>query len=581
MPHRSAAHGLDTTSDRRELIRELSDILSGAGLVTKPQAMRPYVKGYRFGEGPALAVAIPSRLVELWRVVNACVRHDVAMIVQAANTGLTGGSTPHGEDYGRPVVVISTLKLDMIHLLGGGAQVVCHAGATLYRLEAKLAPLGRDPHSVIGSSCIGASIVGGVCNNSGGSLIQRGPAFTQYALYARIDADGTVRLVNHLGIDLGDAPEEILERLERGAFSDDCLPEPGRAASDPHYARWVRDVDAPSPARYNADPRRLHEASGCAGKVVVFAVRLDTFPKAQDSRVFYVGTNAPAELTELRRVMLTELTDLPVSAEYMHRGAFDIADRYGKDSFLAIRMLGTKRLPALFRAKDRLARFGERLGLSPGFEERLLQGVARWLPDHLPKRLRQWRDAYAHHLMIRCAGTAVDEARQLLESTFPTATGDWFACDATEAEAAFLHRFVAAGAAIRYRAVHSDTVADIVALDIALRRDDRNWFETLPPEIEKTIIDRLYYGHFFCHVFHQDYLIGNEYDPVAVEHAMWKQLDARGAEYPAEHNVGHLYPAKPALADFYRSLDPGNRLNPGIGQASMRPFYASAEAGEP
>jgi len=45
-------------------------------------------------------------------------------------------------------------------------------------------------------------------------------------------------------------------------------------------------------------------------------------------------------------------------------------------------------------------------------------------------------------------------------------------------------------------------------------------------------------------------------------------LDRRGAEYPAEHNVGHLYKAKPALSEFYKSLDPRNVLNPGIGQAS-------------
>lgn len=55
-------------------------------------------------------------------------------------------------------------------------------------------------------------------------------------------------------------------------------------------------------------------------------------------------------------------------------------------------------------------------------------------------------------------------------------------------------------------------------------------------------------------------------DPLAIEHAMWALLDRRGAEYPAEHNVGHLYPAKPALAAFYRALDPGNVFNPGIGQ---------------
>ena len=36
----------------------------------------------------------------------------------------------------------------------------------MYDLESKLKPLGKEPHSVIGSTSIGASIVGGVCNNS-------------------------------------------------------------------------------------------------------------------------------------------------------------------------------------------------------------------------------------------------------------------------------------------------------------------------------------------------------------------------------------------------------------------------------
>ena len=49
---------------------------------------------------------------------------------------------------------------------------------------------------------------------------------------------------------------------------------------------------------------------------------------------------------------------------------------------------------------------------------------------------------------------------------------------------------------------------------------------------------------------------------------MWTLLDDRGAEYPAEHNVGHLYHAKPALVDHYRELDPCNAFNPGIGHTS-------------
>lgn len=553
------------------LLSALRAAVGRGALVTSPRAMRRYTRGYRFGTGPATAVVVPRRLTDLWRAAEACLAHGAAMIVQAANTGLTGGSTPDGSDYGRPLVILSTRRLRTISILGKGEQVLCHAGATLHRLEGMLAKVGREPHSVIGSSCIGASVVGGVCNNSGGALVQRGPAYTEAALYAAIGANGELTLVNHLGIDLGEDPETILGRLERGDHAREVVDD-GRAASDPDYAGWVRDVDAPTPARYNADPRRLHEAAGCAGKLIVFAVRLDSFPAAGPFEVFYIGCNDPADLTRLRRAILTRLSDLPVAAEYMHRGAFDIADRYGKDSFVAIRRLGTRRLPALFAARDRLARMGEWLGLRTGFEERLFQRLSRWLPDHLPPRLRQWRDRHAHHLMIRCAGRGIAEMRALLAELFP-GDGHWFACDAWEGEAAFLHRFVAAGAAVRYRAVHCDRVEDIVALDVALRRDDNNWFEVLPPNLDAVIVDRLYYGHFLCHVFHQDYLIARGHEPLPVEHAMWRLLDARGAEYPAEHNVGHLYPAKPALAAFYRRLDPGNRLNPGVGQMSKRAAY--------
>ena len=57
-------------------------------------------------------------------------------------------------------------------------------------------------------------------------------------------------------------------------------------------------------------------------------------------------------------------------------------------------------------------------------------------------------------------------------------------------------------------------------------------------------------------------------DCLAVEHQMWALLDDRGAEYPAEHNVGHLYHAKAELKAFYQTLDPCNSFNPGIGKTS-------------
>ena len=49
---------------------------------------------------------------------------------------------------------------------------------------------------------------------------------------------------------------------------------------------------------------------------------------------------------------------------------------------------------------------------------------------------------------------------------------------------------------------------------------------------------------------------------------MWALL--RSANYPAEHNVGHLHEAKPELAQFYRDLDPCSRFDAGIGQTSHK-----------
>ena len=83
---------------------------------------------------------------------------DVIIIAQAANTGLTGGSTPNGT-YDRPVVVMSMQLLGGVHLLDDATELVALPAATLQQLETTLAPLGREPHSVLGSSCYGTTKV--------------------------------------------------------------------------------------------------------------------------------------------------------------------------------------------------------------------------------------------------------------------------------------------------------------------------------------------------------------------------------------------------------------------------------------
>lgn len=554
-------------ANNSQLVDELKAIVGRRYVLTSPSATQRFRKGFRFGNGPALAVIQPGSLLEQWRVLNACIKANKAVIMQAANTGLTGGSTPDGDTYDRDIVIINTLRMNKIHLIGNGQQVICLPGATLFELEKMLQPLGRNPHSVIGSSCIGASVFGGICNNSGGALIHRGPAFTQMTLYAQVTESGDVILVNHLGVRLGTDPEAILTNAENGSFkAEDVEYYPDRFCSDHDYQQHVRDIEAPTPARFNADPKRLFEAAGSAGKVMLFAVRLDTFPKEQKTGDFYIGTNDPGELTQIRRHILAHFKSLPVQGEYLHRDAFDIAEKYGKDTFLAIQYLGTDRLPTLFAAKGWFDALCARVKFVPhDFSDRFMQAASSFFPRHLPKRLYEYRNRFEHHLMLRMADDGIAEARDYLAKRFPSAQGAFFECTVDEGVKAFLHRFAAAGAAIRYRAIHRKHVEDMVALDIALPRNGTDWFERLPPDISNRLEQKLYYGHFFCQVLHQDYIVKKGFDPMEVEHAMWAILDARGAEYPAEHNVGHLYNAKASLVDHYQTLDPCNCFNPGIG----------------
>ena len=557
------------------LISQLRQIVGDKYLITDPSQSEAYRSGYRFGNGNALAVVRPGNLTEFWAILKACVAADVIVIAQAANTGLTGGSTPDGNDYDRDIVIINAMRISGIQLINDAQQVVCLPGSTLNELEIALKPHGREPHSVIGSSCIGASVIGGICNNSGGALVQRGPAYTEMALYAQLTEQGELQLVNHLGIDLGETPEEMLANLENQRYQRKDIQLDCGKGHDHAYCNHVRQVDEDSPARFNADPARHYEASGCAGKLAIFAVRLDTFVAENKTAVFYIGTNQTETLNDLRRHMLANFKQLPISGEYIHRDAFDVAAKYGKDTFWVIKKFGTHWLPKLFALKAKVDRWAKKIDFLPNhLSDKMMQALSRILPEHLPKKLWQYRDQYEHHLIVKMGGDGVQEARDYLTSYFKEGSkGAFFECDAVETQAAMLHRFAVASAAIRYRAIHEKEVEDIVALDIALRRNDREWFETLPLEIDQKISHKLYYGHFMCHVFHQDYIVKKGYDCMELEHQMLELLDKRGAQYPAEHNVGHLYEAKPELRKFYKSLDPTNSFNPGLGHTSKKKYW--------
>ena len=556
-------------NDKSKVINDLKLIVGKKYVLTNKLNKEPYSKGWRYGQGSALAVVKPGKLIEMWKTLELCVKNDIIIIMQAANTGLTGGSTPYGDGYDRPVVIINTMRMDDIHIINDGNQIIGLSGSTLYDLEKKLKPIGKEPHSVIGSTSIGASIVGGVCNNSGGSLVKRGPAYTELALYAKVNRNGKLELVNELGIKLGSKPEEILINLQNKNYRRTDILSSKKLASDDKYSSIIREIDSNKPARYNADKRLLYGVSGSAGKVAVFAVRLDTYNIPQKNQVFYVGSNDSNVFWKLRREILSKFKTLPTSGDYLHRDCYDAAKKYSKDTFVVIEKLGTNFLPTLFELKRKVDHISKKTSLLPNnLSDKLMQLFSKLLPNHLPKRIENYRELFEHHWIIEMSDDGIEEARSFFKEFFNKNEGDFFECTEKEGKKAILHRFTAASAFGRYSAINEDKIGGTMSMDIAFPRNEKNWFEVLSKEIDDMFEMKLYYGHLFCHVLHQNYIIKKGVDPKKAKEKLFKTYDNRGAEYPSEHNVGHEYHAKNTLKDFYKDLDPTNTFNPGIGKTS-------------
>ena len=554
---------------KSKIVNKLKLITRDKHVITSKWGKEPFSKGWRYGEGETLAVVKPGTLLELWEVLQVCVDSNVIVIMQAANTGLTGGSTPFGKDYDRSTVIINTLRIKSIQVIGNGKQIIALPGSSLYDLENKLKPLGKEPHSVIGSTSIGASIVGGVCNNSGGSLVHRGPAYTEYALYAKVNKEGKLELVNELDINLGSNPEEILFNLENKNYNNSDILKSKKLASDDKYSEIVRGVDQSTPARFNADKRLLHSASGSAGKIAVFALRLDTYEAPKKSKVFYVGSNNQDDFWKIRKDILINFNELPRLGDYMHRDCYDAAKKYSKDTFVVIERLGTNFLPSLFEFKRIVDIIAEKVKFLPEkFSDKLMQFLSNFWPNHLPKKMELFRDKYEHHWIIEMTNDGINEAEVYFKDFFKDKKGDFFICNSHEGKKAMLHRYVSASAIGRYQALNKNNIGEMMSLDIAFPRNEKNWLEILPKEINDKLELKFYYGHLFCHVFHHNYILKKGVDAKKLKQELLEIYDRRGAQYPAEHNVGHEYKAMPVLTEFYKKLDPTNFFNPGIGQTS-------------
>ena len=197
-----------------------------------------------------------------------------------------------------------------------------------------------------------------------------------------------------------------------------------------------------------------------------------------------------------------------------------------------------------------------------------MQFLSNFWPNHLPKNMEEFRDLYEHHWIIEMSDDGINEAKEYFNNFFKDKKGDYFLCNEKEGKKAMLHRYVSASAIGRYHNINKSKHGEMLSLDIAFPRNEKNWFEKLSPKIDELLEMKLYYGHLFCHVQHLNYIVKKGVDGEALKEKLLNTYKERGAEYPAEHNVGHEYSANSTLLKFYKKLDPTNFFNPGIGKTS-------------
>ena len=70
---------------QNELINQLQRIVGKSKVITNSMQTAYYRSGFRSGKGQALAVVFPNSLLQEWRLIEACVKAECIIIMQAAN----------------------------------------------------------------------------------------------------------------------------------------------------------------------------------------------------------------------------------------------------------------------------------------------------------------------------------------------------------------------------------------------------------------------------------------------------------------------------------------------------------------
>lgn len=124
----------------------------------------------RVAHGAALAVVRPGSTQEVASVVRWAVDHDVVVVAQGGNTGMSAGATPVTD---RPAIVLSLRRMDAIESVDADRwTMTVQAGATIQAMQEAATAAGRQfgpDWGARGSATIG----GAISTDAGGNNVVR------------------------------------------------------------------------------------------------------------------------------------------------------------------------------------------------------------------------------------------------------------------------------------------------------------------------------------------------------------------------------------------------------------------------
>lgn len=146
-------------------------LLGPRGITCDPELIEPWLTDWRGRfTGRTCALASPANVHEISALVRLCMEHDIPIVPQGGNSGMSGGATP---DQSGNALLLSLRRMNAIRSLDTQARrATCEAGVILQNLhEAAEAQDLRFPLTLGGK---GSATVGGlISTNAGGTQVLR------------------------------------------------------------------------------------------------------------------------------------------------------------------------------------------------------------------------------------------------------------------------------------------------------------------------------------------------------------------------------------------------------------------------